>query len=55
MLADRGWLGGYITQLESLTCSSAGPHLLPATHFKGPSFADPCSTLESSTAHYYTF
>ncbi|KAH7207768.1 hypothetical protein BKA60DRAFT_465940, partial [Fusarium oxysporum] len=28
--------------------SLAGPNLLPATHFKGHSFADPC-TLKSST------
>ncbi|EGU86862.1 hypothetical protein FOXB_02624 [Fusarium oxysporum f. sp. conglutinans Fo5176] len=36
--------------LESLTCSLAGPNLLPVTYFKGHSFADPCGTLKSSTA-----
>ncbi|EGU85358.1 hypothetical protein FOXB_04131, partial [Fusarium oxysporum f. sp. conglutinans Fo5176] len=42
-------------KLKSLTYSSAGPNLLPATHFKGllPTPAD--TTLKSSTAQQAAF
>ncbi|KAI8417550.1 hypothetical protein FOFC_00105, partial [Fusarium oxysporum] len=46
----------YLTKGHDVTpgepCSSAGPNLLSATHFKGHSFADPYSMLKSSTLHY---